>query len=263
VAAHAGVELGLYARDAACLVAAVVGAKVWTKLFDIAVKKGLLEQNLSRKLVHTTTGPIFLLTWPLFSAAPWARFVAAVVPALNAGRLLAVGSGVYKDDGLVKSVSRSGGREELLKGPLYYCLVLIATTLLCWRDNPVGLVVVSLMCGGDGLADIVGRRWGKGNALPYNSSKSWAGSTAMLVGGAVMAAGLMAVFCSLGFFECYSVSTLVPYLLACSAVATLVESLPINQVFDDNLSVPLVAAVMAMLLLPQAAHAAALLTAAL
>jgi CDP-diglyceride synthetase len=51
------------------------------------------------------------------------------------------------------------------------------------------MVVVSLMCGGDGLADIVGRRWGKGNALPYNTSKSWAGSTSMLLGGAAMAAG--------------------------------------------------------------------------
>jgi hypothetical protein len=40
----------------------------------------------------------------------------------------------------------------------------------------------------------------------------------------------MAVFCNLSFFDCYSLSTLVPYLLACSAVATLVESLPINQV---------------------------------
>jgi hypothetical protein len=43
-------------------------------------------QKLSRKLVHTLAGPLFLLCWPLFSAAPEARFLAALVPALNAAR---------------------------------------------------------------------------------------------------------------------------------------------------------------------------------
>ena len=41
---------------------------------------------------------------------------------------------------------------------------------------------MSLMCGGDGLADLVGRRWGRSNPLPWNPSKSWAGSTAMFLG---------------------------------------------------------------------------------
>lgn len=35
-----------------------------------------------------------------------------------------------------------------------YCPVLLSVLL-------PGLVAISLMCGGDGLADIVGRRWGK------------------------------------------------------------------------------------------------------
>jgi len=33
-----------------------------------------------------------------------------------------------------------------------------------------------------GLADIVGRRFGKGNPLPWNPEKSWAGSAAMFLG---------------------------------------------------------------------------------
>ena len=37
------------------------------------------------------------------------------------------------------------------------------------------------MCGGDGLADLVGRRWGASNRLPWNQNKSWAGSLAMLL----------------------------------------------------------------------------------
>ncbi len=41
---------------------------------------------------------------------------------------------------------------------------------------------------------------------------------------------LVAVFCGLGYFECYSPGVLLPYLLGVSALATLVESLPVNQV---------------------------------
>ncbi len=43
-------------------------------------------QKLSRKLVHITAGPLFVLTWPLFSWAPHSRYFAAVIPALQALR---------------------------------------------------------------------------------------------------------------------------------------------------------------------------------
>jgi hypothetical protein len=51
----------------------------------------------------------------LRSASPSARLFAAAVPLLNMLRLLSVGLGFVKDDGLVGSVSRSGDRQELLK----------------------------------------------------------------------------------------------------------------------------------------------------
>lgn len=43
-------------------------------------------------------------------------------------------------------------------------------------------MAISLMCGGDGLADIVGRRWGGSAHLPWNPAKSWPGSAAMFLG---------------------------------------------------------------------------------
>jgi phytol kinase len=115
--------------------------------------------------------------------------VAAAVPAINAARLGLVGAGAVLDPGLVKSTSRSGDRRELLGGPFYYCLVIIASTLLFWRDSPAGLIAIAMMAGGDGLADIVGRRCGRGNALPWNPDKSWAGCGGMALGGAAMAMG--------------------------------------------------------------------------
>lgn len=72
-------------------------------------------------------------------------------------------------------------RTELLRGPLYYVVIMTAATMVFWRQSPVGMMVISLMCGGDGLADIVGRKFGSAK-LPFNRTKSWAGSLAMFAG---------------------------------------------------------------------------------
>jgi dolichol kinase len=74
-----------------------------------------------------------------------------------------------------------GARQELLRGPLFYVLIMTAVTVVFWRESPVGMMVLSLMCGGDGLADIIGRKFGTAK-LPFNTSKSWAGSAAMFAG---------------------------------------------------------------------------------
>jgi phytol kinase len=172
---------------------------------------------------------------------------------------VAVGCGALSDPGLVKSVTRQGDRAELLAGPLAYCAVLLAVTLLFWRTNPTGTIAVAMMAGGDGFADIIGRRLGGSPRLklPWNGSKSWPGSAAMFVAGLGMSAGFFSLFCGLGFFECYSPGVVVPYLAAVCAACTLVESLPINSWLDDNLSVPLVAVATSLAVLPAAAAASA------
>jgi hypothetical protein len=39
---------------------------------------------------------------------------------------------------------------ELLRGPLYYVMVLVLCTVLFWRDSPVSVVSLAMMCAGDG-----------------------------------------------------------------------------------------------------------------
>jgi phytol kinase len=46
-------------------------------------------------------------------------------------------------------------------GPLLYGLIHAAFTVVYWRASPDGIVGLAALCGGDGLADIVGRRWGR------------------------------------------------------------------------------------------------------
>lgn len=70
----------------------------------------------------------------------------------------------------------------------------MSVTLLFWRESPVGLLVLCLMCGGDGLADIAGRRYGSAK-LPFNHSKSWVGSAAMITGKADAFADMEALPC--------------------------------------------------------------------
>ena len=148
------------------------------------------------------------------------------------------------------AMTRTGDPAELLRGPLYYVIVLFTVTALYWRDSPVGLIVTSLMCGGDGLADIFGRRYGGNNPLPWNNEKSWAGTMAMFVGGVVMSLCLISYFHALGYVNLGSgsgsrdVQSLAVAVVGISAVATAIESLPINKMLDDNLSVPGIAAVL-------------------
>ena len=110
---------------------------------------------------------------------------------------------------------------ELLRGPLYYVLVLLFSVLVFWRESPIGVVSLSMMSGGDrilrklaslssfaelhctwlillsiyicldlnlaGFADIVGRRYGSVK-LPFNQKKSWIGSISMFISGFLLSA---------------------------------------------------------------------------
>jgi hypothetical protein len=70
------------------------------------------------------------------------------------------------------------------------------------------------------------------------------------------------LFCGLGYFSCYTPQQMLPAIAAICAACTVVESLPVNNVVDDNLSVPGVALGLSVLLMPMAAAAVAVAAAA-
>ena len=86
------------------------------------------------------------------------RWLAALVPLLFTVQFALIGLGIVKDEASVKAMSRTGDRREILRGPLFYGIIFVVMTLLFWKDSPIGMVAVMLMCGGDGLADITGAR---------------------------------------------------------------------------------------------------------
>ena len=91
----------------------------WLKSVSLATQAGALAPNFSRKLVHSTCGTGFMLLWCIYSDAPSARLLAAVVPALQLVRLWLAGSSTEDASAseLVSTLSRTGKRKEALGGP--------------------------------------------------------------------------------------------------------------------------------------------------
>ncbi|CAN6703722.1 unnamed protein product [Malus baccata var. baccata] len=224
-------------QDAGATAVVLAGAYGLVLCFDNLTQRNLLQQNLSRKLVHILSGIFFMLSWPIFSTSTDARYFASVVPLVNCLRLLLHGFSLVTNEGLVKSVTREGNPKELLRGPLYYVLILILCALVFWRESPVGLISLAMMCGGDGVADIMGRKFGS-IKIPYNPKKSWAGSISMFLFGFLISMGMLYYYSFLGYFELNWIQTAEKVAFV-ALVATLVESLPITEVLDDNVSVPL------------------------
>lgn len=221
-----------------------VVALVWLRANNLTAARGWIGAQLSRKIIHIGTGVFFVLCWLLFPGYPSARYFAAAVPAVFTLQFLLVGTGIIQDKATVQSVSRTGDRRELLKGPLIYGLVFIAITILFWTDSPAGIVALMMLCGGDGFADILGSRFGH-SRLPWNPKKSWAGSLGMFTGGFLFSIFVLAPFIWRNHFHSPIVDYLLPLALI-SGAATMVESLPIQDL--DNLTITLTAIILGNLL---------------
>lgn len=216
------------------LIVTFVLSVLWLRLNDFAAERGWVESRLSRKIIHIGTGPLFVLCWLLFPPSPWARYLAALVPLLITAQFFLVGVGAIKDEAAVQAMSRTGDRREILRGPLFYGIVFVVLTVAYWKDSPLGIVALMLLCGGDGLADVFGRRYGRGS-LPWNPAKTWAGSLGMLLGSFLLASLVLGVYVAAGVFPGPFGAYLLPLALI-SLVATAVETLPLRDV--DNLTVP-------------------------
>lgn len=218
-------------------------ALAWLRINNFFAKKGWVSSAISRKIIHIGTGPIFVLCWLLFNEDGIAPYLAAIVPLGITLQFALVGSGIISDSSAVTAMSRTGDRREILRGPLFYGIVFVTLTLLFWRNSPVGMVALMVLCGGDGLADIIGKRIA-GQVLPWSPRKTYAGSITMLAGGFIFAVVILWVFLHQGYFAAPITTYLLP-IGAIAVVTTLVESLPFADI--DNLTVPLVSVLMGLL----------------
>jgi len=205
------------------------------RLMDFLAQRGWIEPRLSRKLIHIGTGPIFVLCWLMFPDRPESRWLAALVPLMIVVQFALVGLGVIRDEAAVQAMSRTGNPREILRGPLYYGIAFVVLTVVFWKSSPVGMTALMLMCGGDGLADIVGRRV-HSPKLAWNGEKSTAGTLSVFAGGWLMSAFVLFIYIWAGVFSRSFSSYLWPLTLV-ALVGTLVESLPQKDI--DNITVTL------------------------
>ena len=57
-------------------------------------------------------------------------------------------------------IQRTGNRRELLTGPALYGLTHVLATLVFWRSSPAGAAGLAVLCAGDGLAEVIRKRFG-------------------------------------------------------------------------------------------------------
>lgn len=218
-------------------------ALAFLRLMDFFAHRGWIESRLSRKLIHIGTGPIFMLCWLFFPDAPSSRWLAALVPFAITLQFALVGLGIMKDEASVKAMSRTGDRREILRGPFYYGITFVLLTILFWKDSPIGMTALMIMCGGDGIADLVGRRFDS-SKLPHSPNKTVAGSISVFLGGWLLSAFILAIYVGGGVFPETFVSYMIP-LTIIALVSMAVESLPFKDI--DNISVTVAAALVGFL----------------
>lgn len=210
-------------------------ALAFLRFMDYVVHRGWMEGTLSRKVIHIGTGPIFVLCWLMFPDVSISRWLAALIPLAITIQFALVGLGIMKDEASVQAMSRTGDRREILRGPLFYGIMFVLLTIGYWKDSPIGITGLMILCGGDGIADIVGRRI-RSPKLAWSRKKSIAGSLSVFAGGWILTAFIIAIYISAGVFK----TPFTAYLLPISWIAlgaALVESLPFKEI--DNITLPM------------------------
>jgi phytol kinase len=242
-----GVDGSLLLRDVGATVFTGVLGYAFVQVNTWAVSTGQMEPRDARKVIHTLSAPLFMIFWPLFSTSASARIFAAIVPVLNGVRLFLAGSSNQDETALATAVSRSGDAKEAVGGPFIYVCMLAASILLFWRDSPIGIVAMSSLAAGDGMADIVGRRYGANNKWP-GTNKSVAGTAAFWLSSAVTATGLLAWMQYTGCLTLpFGMTEVAVTVAGITLVSALLEVAP--WFGDDNYSVTLSAAVLSVLFL--------------
>jgi len=192
-------------------------------IMDKLVKRGF-PQDLSRKIVHICAAS-WLLFWPLFDPSHLSKYLNIVPSFVWMILLFQKGFFAKPDDEAVKTMTRTGDRKELLRGPLYFTVIMnILGTVYFF--NPIAAVSMGILGWGDGLAPYFGQKYGK-HKYNFVTEKSVEGSIAFVIFGF-----FGSVLFSLVIFGEFNLI----YILISLAASAIVEALSPKDM--DNVFVP-------------------------
>ena len=236
-------KLNIVNEDVGMSLFAFGASTAWIKVWTTFAKKGILDPKLSRKIIHTGSAPLFMCLWPFYSNSDDAKYIAAIVPLAQLCRLLYAGlnnktSDKVETNELVGAISRSGDQKEALGGPLIYTIALVIATAIFFKSSPIGIVAITQMAIGDGVADIFGRKFGT-IKWPFSKSKSYIGTLAFITFAFTGTVGMLSLFTFTGSIN-INVMDKLSQILFISILCALIELIPVG---DDNISVPIVAGI--------------------
>ena len=198
---------------------------IWLGLVFLAseiLRRLKQDPELVRKVVHIGTGNVLLIAWWLhiptwlcvtagvtFSAIALASHHTNILPMLND-----VGRKTY--------------------GVFYYALSITVLVGLLWDHHPQYAVIgVMVMSWGDGMAALIGKRFGKHTFIYMGNKRSLEGSLAMFVTSLIV---MLGIFASGHSLSARDVGVAIPV----AAIAAMLEAFSPGG--TDNLSVPLASA---------------------
>ena len=196
----------------AYLVILVVVAEVLSRLI-------VDDPELTRKVVHIGSGNVILLAW-------WLNISAQII--ISAAIIAAAIAIISYLIPILPSIE-SVGRKSF--GTLFYAISIGVLAACFWQNVPQYTVIgILIMAWGDGMAAIIGQRFGRHIYQIKGISKSWEGSLAMTT-----AAFIVTQLVLLSVLDNSWQIWLISFVVA--IVATALEAFSILGI--DNLTVPL------------------------
>lgn len=177
------------------------------------------DPELTRKVVHIGSGNVILLAWWLDISRT------VIVSAAIIAAAIALLSYMIPILPSIESVNRKSF------GTLFYALSMGLLATYFWQDAPQYAVIgILIMAWGDGMAAIIGQRFGKHKYQVGQISKSYEGSLAMTIAALIVTSTIL---CSVegSSWQIWGISLVV------AIVATIAEAF--SKLGIDNLTVPL------------------------
>ena len=201
------------------LTAVFVYLAVLVAAADILSRLIVDDPELTRKVVHIGSGNVILLAW-------WFDISGSIIvaAAMIAGAIAIISYMIP----ILPSIE-SVGRKSF--GTLFYALSMGILAAYFWQDAPQYAVIgILVMAWGDGMAAIIGQRWGSHTYRVKNITKSWEGSLAMATA-AFTVSQLVLLTVEGNIWQTWTVS------LTVAVIATALEAF--STLGIDNLTVPL------------------------
>jgi phytol kinase len=186
------------------------------------------DPELVRKVVHIGTGNVLLIAWWLHIPT-WLCVTAGVTFSA-----IALASHYTNILPMIHDVGRK------TYGVFYYALSITILVVFLWDSHPQYAVIgVMVMSWGDGMAALIGKRFGKHSFVHLGNKRSLEGSFAMFVTSLIVMIGILGITHSI---HTRDITIAIPV----AAIAALLEAYSPGG--TDNISVPLSSAALSYVL---------------